>query len=158
MAQYARRRIFYTRLLKKTPMRKVWCLWATTAKFGTHVYVQKLNDGPNIDLARPIATKILDLKNLDFRFFAKMAAKTTSFSNSDRRFRLFGPSFHIWNTFLDVYLQVLASLSDQQFRRSDLVISPTKRQYDEFSQVVRPVILQPCQRRKRNSGMIVALI
>ena len=33
---------------------------------------------PNIDLARSIATETLDLEKHRFRFFAKMAAKTTS--------------------------------------------------------------------------------
>jgi len=71
-----------------------------------------------------------------------MAAKTTSGLNSDCRFRLFAPALLIWNAFLGVYLQVLGlvSLSDQQLRRSDLVISPTKQQYDDFSQVVGPLI------------------
>jgi len=103
---------------------------------------------PNIDLAWPMATAILDLEKPRFSFFTKMAAKTTSGSNSECRFRL------MYGAFLDVYLQVLLSLSDQQFRRSDLVISPIKRQYDDFSQVVGPVILQLCQLCKRNSARL----
>ena len=47
----------------------------------------------NIDFEQPIATEILDLENPDFWFFAKMAAKTTSGSDTDRKFRLFAPSF-----------------------------------------------------------------
>ena len=36
---------------------------------------------------------------------SKMAAKTTSGSDFDRRFRLFAPGFHVINAFLNVYLQ-----------------------------------------------------
>jgi len=61
---------------------------------------------PNIDLA------CWTEENVDFRFFAKMAAKTTSGSNSECRFRLFAHGFLIWDAFLDLYLQVLASLSN----------------------------------------------
>ena len=42
---------------------------------------------PNTGLALPIATKILALEKLEFWFFAKMAAKTTSGSGFDFIFR-----------------------------------------------------------------------
>ena len=42
---------------------------------------------PNTGLALPIATKILALEKLEFWFFAKMAAKTTSGSGFHFIFR-----------------------------------------------------------------------
>ena len=42
VAQYGTRRIFHTRHLNYASMRKVWCLWATTSKFGRNVQVQNL--------------------------------------------------------------------------------------------------------------------
>jgi len=101
-----------------------------------------------------MATAILELeKNPIFGFSLKWQQKLLPVPILSADFDFSHP-VSVYEHILDVYLQVLLSLSDQQFRRSDLVISPTKRQFDDFSQVVRPVILQPCQRCKRNSARL----
>ena len=80
-----------------------------TLKFYRNAQVHKVNYDPKIStFYGPQQQKFWTYKNLDFRFFrffAKMAAKTTSGSGFNHKFQLCAPGYLMRNAFLDVYLQ-----------------------------------------------------
>ena len=111
---------------------------------------------PNIDLVWPMATEILDWGKCRFSVFRQNGGQ-----NYFRfKFRPQISTLRTWFPYMErIFRRLSASISEFNATNNFGVRTnfATTRQYDDFSQVVEPVILQPCQLCKLNSARLYCL-